>query len=409
MDKYLVNPKKKKKLFKVTNFTPYTYLGVNASTNDGLKPAIGYDVLEWGSSRKAVKGYCVNDTIFFYSTDKWLYQLKGSMFIRKIESKSYQPILSTVTINGENVVIALCGGVGYLIQDTMTPVDVPMANSICEYKGRIFFANENLVYYGDAFDYENFTSVLGGYGYFSFDKRDGDILKIIAYNDCILVFCKRTIYKIYTTSTGDFITKKLNTMAINISDGTIEMVGNQVLFVSNGKLTAYKDGVLRVIDNLENYCIRQGSDAVASFNNYTLSVTNGDGQKAIFVYDVENNEPFLIENDNLVIMGNGYAFDNQLLKVVELGKGKQNIPKFRWQSKKIDFSMVNNKNLTEIRLIVNGNGMLKIKGDFGQREFLLNKEYQAIKPNLYSKYFIFEIESDEIGFGVKNLQLEYSL
>lgn len=409
MDKYLINPKKRKKTFRIKNFSPYTNVSVNFSTSEGLEPYLGYTQTECGIAKRVLKGFYVEKSFYVYCTDQCLYQNKGNVFVKKVESKNFTPVLSSIKANGKNTVMAICGGVGYLLDDNVTQLDTPRANSICEYNGRIFIANDNLVYYGDAFDYDNFSNLIGGYGYFSFDNRDGAVVKIIKYDDYVLVFCQKALYKIYVSATGEFLTKRLNTFSINIALGTIAEVGNEVFFISHGKLVVYKNEGLRVIDGLDNYNISDGCDAVGCFNYYTLSITNSDGQKSLFFYDTNTNTPFLIENDKLVIIGDGYAFDNKTFKIVELNKKGQTGLKSVWKSKKIDFLVGKHKNLTSIELVAHGNGILRVKGDFGQREFSLNKEYVNINPNLYSKYFMFEIESDEMNFSVKNLQLEYNL
>jgi hypothetical protein len=409
MDKYLINPKKNKKSVKIKDFSPYTSLSVNFSTSNGLEHCLGYTQTNFGITEKVIKGYYLENSFFLYCADNCLYQNEGGMFVKKIESKNFTPLLCSIKSNGKNVVMALCDGVGYLLGDTVTQIDTPKANSICEYKGRIFIANDNLVYYGDAFDYDNFANVIGGYGYFSFDNRDGAVVKIITYDDYVLVFCQKALYKIYTSATGEFLTKRLNTFSIKIALDTIAIVGNEVFFISHGKLVAYKNEALRVIDSLENYKIANASGAVDSFNYYTLSITNSDGQKKLFFYDTHANTSFLIENDELVMIGNGYAFDNESFKIVELSEKGQVGLKSIWKSKKIDFLVGKHKNLTSIVLFVEGKGSLRVKGDFGQREFSLDKEYVNIYPNLYSKYFILEIKSDEMDFSVKNLQLEYNL
>lgn len=410
MKEYLTQSKINKKTLAVENFSKLTSLAINLNVGSWLEQNCKKQLLSYKAPAGVVRGYYLVNTLFLLCADGKLYALQGNAFVHKFNCGNTAPTLAKIKINGEEKALVLTPSSAVVLGDTNQTVSILYGIDACTYNGRIFVANENTLYFGKEFDFANFSVQTGNYNFIKIDQNDGQILRIFDYDKSLLIVCEKALYKLTISSDYDYELDRLYDQNLMIEQGSVCTVGGSIIFISDDKLCVYKNGKVSVIQSIvDNYQLRAQGLAYSGCGKYFLPVTSKlDNQNYIYIYDTINGKECLTE-DNCILCGEQYFVDKSSNYVGKLTLEKDTNQGGKWISKKLNFNTNDKKSLLSLSVHLDCDAILLVKGDFGIKQYSLNKGYCKKILNLYSCDFTLEISFDNGDFKAKNLRLEYSL
>ena len=245
------------------------------------------------------------------------------------------------------------------------------------------------------------------------DLNYGQILDLIPLENRLYIVCKHAILKVIVGAYPiDFKAQRIDTEILNIEENSVVGAGNNILFVSNGKLCIFnglniyfktffrEDEKVEIIDN-----------AGHKDGHYLLPVMHQDGSKNLYCYDVNCGVRYTLKYFTALSKNSGKAYQDEVGKIAifttNLSQNPSNFTCFL-QSKSLNFNSYKPKNLLGLEGKIAGEENLKIKGDFGEYSIKINNAFSE-QINLSSTEFLFEISSDNSKMPLENLRLIYRI
>lgn len=168
---------------------------------------------------------------------------------------------------------------------------VPDLDFICESNYRLWGTRGNTIYsskYSDPFNFQVFDG-LASDSYAIEVGSEGDFTGCIPYSSHICFFKENTLHKLYGTKPSNFQITTANVYGVQSgSEGSMQIVNEQLLYKGVGGVYAYTGGVPELIS--EKFGNKRYSDAVACCDGekYYISMKQGDNYH-MFTYDVAKN------------------------------------------------------------------------------------------------------------------------
>lgn len=408
MEKFL---RVKKKVYQVKDFAPLTDFAINLKISDKIKGAIATTESVIPSISPVVKGYFINGQIYLYCQNGILYKLNQGELEKVIDCNGEQPVLTSIIYNGENQVLATLSFGSFVLLEEEIGVNIPFGHSLCTLNGTTFIADDSTIYYSDEFDFDNISNNLNNFGYIKIDSEMGKILQVFGFEGQVIIVLERAICQLKSVEQTSYKLQKLNLATLEVKKGSVQIVGDQIVFLNNKTICAYKNGNLLSLSTLiEDYSLKENAGAKAGLNKYYLPVISDKNNKTyLYILDTSLKQECIIENDNFVLCGGDYLVKRATNKLVKIEFNSRSNLGGQWVSKRIDFKQSKPKTLRTLSVKTGSSAILTISGDFGKNNYSLKEGYNTKYLNLYSNYFVIEITFLSSEFSAENLQLEYTL
>lgn len=168
---------------------------------------------------------------------------------------------------------------------------VPDLDFICESNYRLWGTHGNTIYsskFSDPLNFQVFDG-LANDSYAIEVGSEGEFTGCIPYSSHICFFKENTLHKLYGTKPSNFQITTVNVYGVQSgSEGSMQIVNEQLLYKGVGGVYAYTGGVPELIS--EKFGNHRYSEAVACCDGekYYLSMKQGESWN-MFVYDVAKN------------------------------------------------------------------------------------------------------------------------
>ena len=399
----LVAPKIDVKTLKIEDFTPYSDMSTNCIISDELvSPPHGikaYIMTPTGTQSI----YCVNDRIFTYASDKYIYEYNNLRFT-KIQTCESIPKLVPVIIAGQEEILVITNKSSFILGKDQTECTLPYGSCFANYNNRLFIVQNRNIYFSNEFDVENLTMDISNSGYVSVLSQDGDIVALEPYEDKLYVFCQKAIYILNISLNKDFTFTKCNTCALDITANSVARVGSEFYFISNKRLCVFQNGKVEMLKTVFDNCLSNTSfKAICNNQYYALSFSisrNG----YVYMFDTINHKAHLLTCETCDFIGGKYLYSTSSRTVYQIDNTIRRASE--WTSLPIDFGTSKNKMIMAIDVYSSGDAMLVINGDRGYKTISLKKGNNYKKICLTGKRFYFTITSSNKDVIIKGLQIK---
>lgn len=406
---YMTAPTIKDKTLSVTDMSSITGFALNESVGREISPSLKLKSLSATCPSKIIKMYNIFERIFVYAEDGVLYEFNNGLF-RDVKMTNEIPLLTGIVIAGKREVLVQTSVETFIVGgQSQTSGYIPKGDYSAVYKGKLFVADKNKIYFGGPFSFDGYSFNLDNYGFIGMPIESGTIKGLTVYCDALLIFTTSAIYKLTLLESVDYLVERVNTPALAVVDGTCTAVGDAVYFISGNRLARYKSGSVSFISSsiLSNYFSIKGQSAKAN-GKYILPVFFYEhGVQCAYCYDTNFGIEQAVSINSCAICEGGIVADdgfNTLFLLSEDGI----INHFAyWGSKVFDFGSATKKVVSQVSVCIDKSARLIVKGDFGRLEYLLEKGRCVKRLNLCSKTFEFEIIVDDGTFSVEDFKLKY--
>lgn len=390
--------------------------GVNADIDnlDNVRIFILDQLPSVKPEKRIINVYKANDIIFYYVEGGILYyqRLYGSLQCID-DTFSSMPIIIPVNINGKKAAfVKKLSGMAYLVDGgaNYQAYTLPSGHLMCEYNNMLFIADGNTLLFSTIGDYTDFTMDLNHGGYINLNAVEGQIMIMATVSDKLILFTEKAIYEFIAI--GKRLDYKLErVMEIenrHINYNSVKPCLEQVVFVENDKLYAYKNGIIEQIDS----CLDQGKYSTCnSFgykdNVYYILLRDQNSSYSILRYDFDGHRQCLIPCNNCSVNNEGLFVDKNKDLYVDFQihspymKGTLNC-------KEMDFDCAKDKVIHKISMYSELDGILTVKSDIGEKTFKLKKGVNVKRMNIPTSSLWLSFTGGN-GFFVDNIKIEYRI
>lgn len=364
--------------------------------------------------KTCLKLYTLGDELFVYLSDKKIYKLNDMQFNLVVDKIFMEtPKLATVPHNGKKAILIVSSNNSLLVgkdeqgNEEQLQVDIPVCDDYVLYAGMLLGLTASKIYFSKPFEYVNFSEG----GLINIERRAGKALKLFKTDNQLYVICKNLIYTL--SPFGDyeeFTIKLVDTGYLNILENSVVHLSDKVAFISENKIVAF-DGVKvkkyhSFLDN-QNITVSDECKAIDNGIIIPIKIEEYPTNDYLLIYDFKDCVQFIIKNVGKVCDKLGYSINfesGELYKISgDYKESSQAIIKFYPQ----DFETLNQKFISKIYINSSGTYLLKSSGDFGDKTFIINSGINEILCNLSSREFNFTIISNDVKFGIKDVQFIY--
>ncbi len=334
--------------------------------------------------------YSVLNNLFVYDTDGKIYSLTDTGAI-EITSRlfSSKPSVLVVKCAGKDEILIAGTNYAYLL-NAQKSVEIEYGEQYLFHNGRLISAKNNELFISKTYPFDRDEEMTFTGEKICFKLEEGKILGLSSQEKEIIIFTEKAIYSLKTVGEiHEFSLNKIKTPYLNVSSGSVKEIGSDIYFISEYALFSYKNGkVEKVIDIPEKLPYKS---FYSLFNYYALGYGTGHDLKAVNVLtkEVITLEPFkdITRDNKYALLANRIFRINKTL-FSEKHDGFNGVMF-------LDFDSAKLKAITQIEVEALYQTTIKIKGDFGEREYRVSKGLGIIKCNLPSKEFsvLFESES----------------
>ncbi|MBQ9734777.1 MAG: hypothetical protein IJV95_02840 [Clostridia bacterium] len=408
---YITAPTLKEKTLSVTDMSSVTGFALNACVGQEICPSLKLKSLNVNSQVKILKFYSVYDRVFIYAEDGALYEYTDGSII-KVETLGEQPLLTGIIFSGEREILVQTTTETFIVgRKKLVSGQIPMGTCSVIYKGRLFVADKDKIYFGGPFSFDGYSINIDNYGFMGMPIETGTVKGLVVYGETLLIFTVNAIYKLTLAENVDYMVERILTPALNVADSSCKIVGDAVYFISGNRLARYKNGNVTFINSaiLSGGFSVEGPCAVMD-DKYLLSVYFKEHLvQCVYCYDtVSGTEQAVMVYSSIVGDGGIVVDDNDNGLYVLDGEGVINHLGY-WGSKTFNFGTYYGKVLLELSLYIDRPAKLIVRGDFGMAEYVLEKGNQIKRLNLYSRTFDLEIIVKDDVFFAKDLKIKYRI
>ncbi len=406
---YMTAPTLKEKTLSVADMSSITGFALNESVGQEIGPSFKLRSLSAISPAKIIKLYNVFDRLFIYAEDGVLYEFNDGLF-RRVKTISEIPLLTGIVISGKREVLVQTSVETFVVgTESQTSGYIPKGDYSAVYKGRLFVANKDKIYFGGPFSFDGYSFNIDNYGFIGMPIESGTIKGLAVYCDALMIFTTCAIYKLSLIESLDYLVERINAPALSVVDGTCKVVGDAVYFISGNRLARYKSGSVYFITSsiLNNYFSVQGQGVEVN-GNYVLPVFFYEhGVQCAYCYDTHGGIEQAVSINSCSVCDGGIVADDVSNTLYELEEDGIIHYFGYWGSKVLDLGSAAKKVVRQISVFVDSPAVLIAKGDFGKREYSLKTGGCVKRLNLYSKTFEFEIIVNDGTFSIKDFKLKY--
>ncbi len=390
--------------FKITDFDIYTEFSLNFFADKELK-SVNHKLSTVTTIPANVnKGYFLDDRIIFYTRDKCLHEYIISS-VKKLEDCSGQPALLPVMVGGEKQMVVITSTESYLLGNNQLKYSVPKGSYVANYKNKAFISQSKNLYFSGEFDLETLSMDIENLGFVSVPTLDGNIIGLIPYEDDLMVFCQKSIYKLHISASNEMSFTKSNAYKIEIKANSIVKVGNEIFFISNENLCSYKNGKIeRHKTNYEEFLF-SSTLVSGAINEYYAKPFKKDGETYIYLYDTINKRSHLIEGQGSEFIGDNYLINKTARYLYQITNGKPSY--LSWTSKKMNFGNYCKKKILEIGICSSTDAVCYVYSSIGYRCFTIRQGYNYQKLNLVGDEFYFNIHAYTDELTISDFKIKY--
>lgn len=402
----LVVPKENEKVFKITDFEEITDFCLNVTCGQTIElQKHKVEKLSQGFST-CVATYFANNRIFFYSSDKYIYEYKDYRNV-KLDQCESQPILVPIIYEGKEEVLVVNSLKAFVLGKSEREFSIPKGSCFASYDNRIFIAQGTSIYFGGKFDSENMSMDLLNIGSINTFSYDGDILALVPYEDNLVVFCKKAVYVLNISKSNDFTFTRCVETQLDIKERTVAKVKDEIFFVSNKKFCSYKEGKIKVIDVVLEKYLSEGVLTASVYGEYYMLPFTMLNENYIFLFSVRTRKLHIINNIVGNFVGDKYLYETTTKRLHQI---TENMPiTGEWTSTTLDFGSHKKKVITEIGITSTTRAELYVFSETGYRYFSIEGGSCYKKINLTGANFYFSIIPGYKGASIKNLQIKYKI
>lgn len=353
-----------------------------------------------------LKLYNVDGKLYVYFNDKRLYKIVDNALIRVSETEfKNTPIILKAPVYYDDSIIIIDGDSAFITGKTDGNVYFPKAKGFFVLEDYVFAYNGKSLFFGCRTD-DDFLLKDNYFGRIDVGDGLGEIIGITAVKNVLAVFSN---YGISTLSMldnkKDYKLKESVALPLSIREKTIKRIGDSVYFIAGKKLCKYSLSGITFLD-----CFLEGKDfeivdeAYCYNDKYCLTVSI-QGRRYVYVYSAIDGLEKIIVSDNLLLADGGYCFDKTDNKIYSIEDGTGDL--FYWKSKELCFNDNQAKIMSSVTVCGKGEFNLLISGEFGDREYNVSANKKLNGLALFSKSFIFEIDSKTASSLIDGIKIEY--
>ena len=403
----LIKPnEKEEKVFSFTDFIDYSGFCPNLLIGKEIK-AIKQSVAPLRNGPLGSQNaYCVNNRLFAYSSDKYIYEYKSYAF-SKVDTSESLPILVPIIFEGQEEVLAINSTTSFVLGKSQNQFNVPKGSYWANYDNRLFIAENNVLYFSGPFDAKNLSMDLSNIGNISVSAQDGKIYGLANYQDDLIVVCQKSIYKLHISQGGEFSFGKLNIALPEVKAGSVVKVGSELLFVASKKLYAYKNGKVELLKPaFETYLSKTLKQALAYDEYYAITFVVAE-MNYLYMYNTRTKQVHIIGESFGDYIGGKYFYDKSLNRIYQISVLK--ISPSEWTSLELDLGTHKNKMVTEVSVNMSTSGTCYVFGDTGSKWFGLRTGNNNKKLQLQGRKFSFSIMYNIKDVVIKDFKVKYKI
>lgn len=358
---------------------------------------------------KAVKIYTVFDKLFICTLSGEVYSQKGGT-LNKIRIPAFKdvPKIYPIIYDKKESALIVSDGYNYVVNDNINYVGVPKSTTVASFKDGLYFGYKRRIFACLNKDFTLFNTDFLSFETIAIPQRLDVIEKLIPLKGGLLAVCKRGFALIERKSDELGLSfTPLDVDPVKIEEDTVVKIGEEIFFLSNGRLCVYKSQKVEVLASLlDGEAFTKISHAGASGDYYLLPGIFFDGDIGLFVYDTKNNQCTFVDFREKLITTDGVVLEKDG-KLGSIKKDGQTT--CAWQSVETDFEEENKKTIYQIYVKCSGNCTLTVTGDKRSKTFSLKKGGNLLNVNLYAQNFGFGFEGDKTAFPITALKVKYGI
>ena len=393
-------------VFKITDFRDYSEFSPNLLIGKEISTVQMYISPLVNVSGSSQKAYFVNNRMFTYSSDKYIYEYKNYKFV-KLEYSESAPMLIPITFEGAEEILVVNSTESFILDKSQNRCNVPMGSYFAHYDDRLFIAEGDKLYFGDKFDATTSSMDLFNFGSISALYQSGKIMGLATYENDLIVFCQYAIYVLHISADNDFSFTKCNTFMLNIKEKSVAKVGSEIFFMSNKKLYAYKNGKVEFVNPFFEEYLSDSTQMAIAYNDYYAIPFTYNNSKYLYMLNAITKDAHIVSNMTGDPIGGKYFFNKGTRGVHQLSE--ENPKVLEWISKTMDFGSYKNKVVSEIYVHSTAYAWVYVYSDVGYRCFTINEGKNYIRTKLQGKNFYFSIVPSYKNMSIKDLQIKYRI
>lgn len=331
---------------------------------------------------ETVKKYVLDGRVFYYGTDKNLWEKVGNKMV-KIILKPFDnpPTLFSCLYRGNKTYFASSDGYAYSFGKYYDTLKLPEGKYFTSYKNGLYFALGHTLFFCPDFFSVNLKK---SYLCLTADEDEGDIKGISKLPDGLYVFFERAVYKLFLP----FYPEKTEFIKIlslkSVVENSVFTCKNNAYFISENAVFSFDGNEIKPIKKFDGYTV---TETFSVGEDYFIRLEK-NGVKICYAILSDGTEYFI----------SGYLL---------LGVGKiYNSNKREWKSVKLDFGIKGEKTLKGVNIETNKEVKVTVYFDENEKEFLVKNG--NIKTGLKGEKFAIKLTPKENGTVIRKIEFLYA-
>ena len=353
--------------------------------------------------------FCPAEKLYFTCEDGFLYKQNETDFVR-IYNLDGEKIKFCLRLDGLKI-----KGDLFFTEKFCVLVDesgfgktlnVPSCDTAEVYAGMLFTGKNHKINYSALLNANDFSlGDLNG-GYILLGRESGKIISLVKRKDVLIIFCERSVFEL--CAYGDSADYNLKQIAVNPYNESInfaELMSDQKILVKIGeKLYFFSDEKFSLADSFIN---NGGYEIIGSpacdGANYFMPVKQIKKDYCGIFCRLSDKTECVVSCDKPIVTKKGHLLRSGKVFKIEKGCSED---KYVWQSIPLDFGVIENKAILEVRSQTNGDVKLNISGQRSNNVLMLKNGYDAKKLNAEGQSFVLTINGKQSA-TLKDLKFKY--
>ena len=356
--------------------------------------------------------YMVGGEIFIYSATYKVakYFPESNFFDDACDTSFYtEPKIACVKNNFEETFLIFSDDKALFLNQPLEIFSLGKVSAFCVSFGKVFTANGRELFVSYGFNINEGSHNFNKEFCFKTEPDEGDIIEIIAREDCVLLICQRKIISVsYTKKLGELVIERISTPLFNAEKNSVCDFGEKIVFLSNDKIAIYKNKSIEFVDVFEGvkFDSKVAPCSQADVSLFLIPYKEGSNKK-ILIFDVEEKNFHQLDFNMVGLSKYGGFFENSDKKIWFIKRKTLLSNVINKGSMTFNFNDLCKKILLNIIVKVSGSALLNISGDFGSKEYQLVDGINNINCNLTSREFNMELKEKSSDFTCEKMQLTY--
>ncbi len=350
--------------------------------------------------------YVIGDRIFAFTHNTKIGEYKDFL-ITEVSLTNYTKKVQLLSVKDEGMdkVLLVDEDVGEILGERRITFGYKLGGFITYVNKRLFYANENVVYFSEEFDCVSQIESTQPTGYIILDQDLGNVEGMYLIGQALQIVCTHGIVVLtLAPSPSQYKVKRINCRELEVIPNSVVTHGNHTCFLSDIYFCIFDGNKVNFYPIFEKpiNVIATGEHLGFYIVNYLENITN-----KTMVIEISTRESFHLPYHWGISKKGGYA-KSPRSKVSVFGRDKITSEKCLYESVALDFDTAKGKRLVGIEFYAFERTELTVSGDFGEL-FLEGKGYMEYKCNEKSKNFYVKCEMSQGALPFKNLKLKYRI